>query len=237
MFPCAGLARGRGKGRAVRVLLVEDDRRVSSVLATVLVKHGYDVMVRATGAQALAEPIDDFDVVLVDIGLPGMDGYSVCDAIRQRSDVPIVITTARSDVREKIKGLSIGADDYLVKPYDYRELLARIDSVCRRSRRVPSQATRHSAIGELRIDIAARTVTVGDEVIRLTRKEFDILALLARHPGVVVRRERIAGEVWQTTWQGIGRSLEVHVASLRSKLGRPELIGTVRGVGYRLTAG
>jgi DNA-binding response OmpR family regulator len=148
------------------------------------------------------------------------------------------MVTARADVRSRIHGLNLGADDYVVKPYDTGELLARIHAVARR--RAPDEAAVPGdgglRLGPVLIELLTRQVSVDGSVVQLTRKEFDLLALLAQRPGVVFRREQIISEVWRTSWEGTGRTLEVHVASLRSKLRMPALIETVRGVGYRLVA-
>jgi DNA-binding response OmpR family regulator len=148
------------------------------------------------------------------------------------------MVTARSDVRSRIHGLNLGADDYVVKPYDTGELLARIHAVSRRTVPEDPAAAGEGTIGlgPVHIELPTRRVTVDGSVVQLTRKEFDLLALLAQRPGVVFRREQIISEVWRTSWEGTGRTLEVHVASLRAKLRMPALIETVRGVGYRLVA-
>jgi DNA-binding response OmpR family regulator len=224
----------------VRLLVVEDSNRVAAALCSVLTRHGFEVSRVCTGADALASA-SDADVVLLDLGLPDMDGFDVADRLRRRSDVPIIMVTARSDVADRLRGLSIGADDYLSKPYDLRELVARIHAVTRRATAaaprasVPEQRPPAvlSAAGVV-VDVEARQVTVEGRPVPLTRKEFDVMALLARSPGVVLRREQIIGAVWNTSWHGTERTLEVHVASLRSKLGLRDVIQTVRGVGYRL---
>jgi DNA-binding response OmpR family regulator len=179
-----------------------------------------------------------FGVVLLDLGLPDQDGYQVCGKIRKLTSTPVIMVTARSDVRSRIHGLNLGADDYVVKPYDTGELLARIHAVSRRTvsgdeaAAVPGDDALR--LGPVTIELPTRRVSVDGDVVQLTRKEFDLLALLAQRPGVVFRREQIISEVWHTSWEGTGRTLEVHVASLRSKLRMPALIETVRGVGYRL---
>jgi DNA-binding response OmpR family regulator len=177
-------------------------------------------------------------VVLLDLGLPDQDGYEVCGKIRKRTSTPVIMVTARSDVRYRIHGLNLGADDYVVKPYDTGELLARIHAVSRRTVHEDPSGGGESVLrlGPVHIELPTRRVSVDGAVVQLTRKEFDLLALLAQRPGVVFRREQIISEVWRTSWEGTGRTLEVHVASLRSKLRRPSLIETVRGVGYRLVA-
>ncbi|MGW2857826.1 response regulator transcription factor, partial [Streptomyces sp. NPDC001215] len=170
--------------------------------------------------------------------VPDQDGYEVCGKIRKRANIPVIMVTARSDVRSRIHGLNLGADDYVVKPYDTGELLARIHAVSRRIPHLDDTGATETVLrlGQMQIELPTRRVSVDGSVVQLTRKEFDLLALLAQRPGVVFRREQIISEVWQTSWEGTGRTLEVHVASLRSKLRMPALIETVRGVGYRLVA-
>ncbi|GAA2232889.1 response regulator transcription factor [Streptomyces sp. NPDC126510] len=225
----------------MRLLLVEDDNHVAAALSAVLARHGFDVTHARSGEealQALVPEVDCFGVVLLDLGLPDQDGYEVCGKIRKRTSTPVIMVTARSDVRSRIHGLNLGADDYVVKPYDTGELLARIHAVSRRTSHedTSSGIETELRLGPVHIELPTRRVSVDGSVISLTRKEFDLLALLAQRPGVVFRREQIISEVWQTSWEGTGRTLEVHVASLRAKLRMPALIETVRGVGYRLVA-
>ncbi|GAA3375967.1 response regulator transcription factor [Streptomyces racemochromogenes] len=228
----------------MRLLLVEDDDHVAAALSAILARHGFQVTHARNGEEALqallpagAKP---FGVVLLDLGLPDQDGYEVCGKIRKRTSTPVIMVTARGDVRSRIHGLNMGADDYVVKPYDTGELLARIHAVARRTgaadeaAATPETAPGTVRLGAVAVELPTRRVTVNGTDVPLTRKEFDLLALLAQRPGVVFRREQIISEVWRTSWEGTGRTLEVHVASLRSKLGMPALIETVRGVGYRL---
>ncbi|MGW1378062.1 response regulator transcription factor [Streptomyces sp. NPDC002446] len=232
----------------MRLLLVEDDDHVAAALSAVLARHGLAVVHARNGEEALKALLPDdaepFAVVLLDLGLPDQDGFEVCGRIRRICAIPVIMVTARSDVRSRIHGLNLGADDYVVKPYDTGELLARIHAVSRRT--VPSperggeQPAEESAdghtlrLGAVTVELPTRQVSVDGAVVPLTRKEFDLLALLAQRPGVVFRREQIISEVWRTSWEGTGRTLEVHIASLRAKLRMPALIETVRGVGYRL---
>ncbi|MFD3658100.1 response regulator transcription factor [Streptomyces sp. 24-1644] len=227
----------------MRLLLVEDDDHVAAALSAVLARHGFQVVHARNGEEALRAllPADKepFGVVLLDLGLPDQDGYEVCGKIRKRSSIPVIMVTARADVRSRIHGLNLGADDYVVKPYDTGELLARIHAVARRKTAGDETAPAPAGgllLGPVRIELPTRRVSVDGEEVQLTRKEFDLLALLAQRPGVVFRREQIISEVWRTSWEGTGRTLEVHVASLRSKLRLPALIETVRGVGYRLVS-
>lgn len=220
----------------MRILIVEDDERVAGALEAFLARSGYATVRAADGAEALEMLGADTEVVLLDLGLPDIDGVDLCRRIRGRSEVPIVIVTARNQVAERIKGLRAGADDFVVKPYDVHELLARIEAVTRRSRpmRPESDARVQLLDGDLEIDLVARQVLVGGAPIELTRKEFDIIAVLARYPGVAVPKERLIREVWNTDWRGFGHSLEVHVGAIRRKTGARSVIETVRGVGYRL---
>ena len=231
----------------MRVLLVEDDRRLGAALADVLRSHGITVDHVGTAEDAVGSLRPDHDAVVLDLGLPDRDGFEVCSRIRRSSDVPILMATARSDLSARVHGLHLGADDYLVKPYDVRELMARIHAVTRRRRpstHVGAPARRRagtprrpgggSGRGDVVIDVDRRVVEVSGSPVALTRKEFDLLALLARQPGVVFRREQILSEVWETRWRGGARTLEVHVASVRAKTGSTTIIETVRGVGYRL---
>jgi DNA-binding response OmpR family regulator len=217
----------------MRVLLVEDDVRVAAALAAALRKRGYEVDCAGSIAEALDAP--PADLVLLDLGLPDGDGMDLCRTLRGRQpEVGIIAVTARGEERDRVSGLLTGVDDYVVKPFSMAELQARMAAVLRRSVRA-SSSPQLIEIGELAIDLSARRVTRGGDEITLTRKEFDILATLARRPGVAVPRDRIIMEVWQTSWVG-QHVLDVHMASLRSKLGDANLVQTVRGVGYRLSA-
>lgn len=224
-----------------RLLLVEDDNHVAATLSAVLRQHGFHVTHARGGEealQALGQEGGGFGVVLLDLGLSGEDGYELCGKIRRRTSAPVIMVTARSDVRSRIHGLALGADDYVLESYDAGEFFARIHAISRRTAHedVPGGADTALVIGAVRIELPTRRVTVDGREVPLTRKEFDVLALLAQRPGRVFRREQIISEVWRTSGEGTSRTLEVHVASLRWKLGAPELIETVRGVGYRLVA-
>jgi len=220
----------------MKILIIEDDDRVSQALGAFLAKAGYSPVRVCDGVSALDALHADIDVVLLDLGLPDIDGIDLCRRIRGRTGVPIIMATARSHVQARITGLRAGADDFVVKPYDVRELVARIEAITRRSRSSYADPVRDlqvDALG-LRVDFAGRDVLVDEFPVELTPKEFDIIAVLARYPGVAVPRDRIIREVWETDWRGFSRSLEVHVASIRRKIGKDTVIETVRGVGYRL---
>jgi two-component system, OmpR family, response regulator RegX3 len=185
----------------------------------------------ATGGAALEAGAAD--VVLLDLRLPDMDGLDVCRRLRERSDVPIIVVTARGEEADRVVGLELGADDYVVKPFGLRELIARIRAVRRRSAS-RGVATEPLRVGRLAVDERARRVTLDDQALELTPKEFELLAALARDPGAAVSRRRLLEEVWETSWYGSAKTIDVHVASLRRKLGDPSWIETVRGVGFRL---
>jgi two-component system response regulator RegX3 len=213
------------------VLLVEDDDTIAEPLVKGLARAGFVVRRVATGAAALAEPA--VDVVLLDLALPDVDGYEVCRQLRARSDVPIICVTARAEEVDRVVGLELGADDYVVKPFGFRELVARIRAVTRRAQPRPEAAT-VVGFGGLEVDRRTRQVTVDGAEVQLTPKEFDVLALLAEDPGAVMSRQRIFEEVWDPHWYRPTKTLDVHVASLRRKLGASGWIETVRGVGFRL---
>jgi DNA-binding response OmpR family regulator len=216
----------------VRLLLVEDDPTISGPLSEGLTREGFDVVVVANAAAALtADPVD---LVLLDLGLPDLDGRVVCQRLRERSDVPIIIVTARGEEIDRVVLLELGADDYVVKPFGFRELVARIRAVLRRtsSRDAPTVTT-IVRLGTLTIDQRTREVRFEGAVVALTPKEYDLLLCLAADPGAVRGRDQLIHEVWDEHWWGSTKTLDVHVASLRKKL-RPELIETVRSVGYRL---
>ena len=225
---------------APRVLLVEDEESIVAPFVRALARNGFDPVVARTAAEARTAARDLApDVVLLDIALPDGDGRDVCRELRRESDVPIIMLTARGTETDKIVGLELGADDYVVKPFGIDEVIARIRAVLRRYQR-PAAAPDSVAVGDLRIDLAARRVWRGDEELKLARKEFDLLARLAADAGHVVTREVLMSEVWDENWFGSTKTLDVHVAWLRKKLGddpvAPRHIQTVRGVGFRLAA-
>jgi two-component system, OmpR family, response regulator RegX3 len=214
----------------VRLLIVEDEDAIAAPLEEGLRREGFEVERVATGEAALEAP--EPDLVLLDLGLPDTDGFAVARRLRGRSDVPIIIVTAKGEEIDRVAGLELGADDYLVKPFGFRELLARIRAVTRRTHERPT--TRSARIGSLEVDVRGRRARLDGRELDLTPKEFDLLALLAREPGAVVSRSEILLEVWQTTWYGSAKTIDVHVAALRKKLGDASWIETVRGVGLRL---
>lgn len=218
----------------MHILLVEDDDRIAAALRPALHRHGMTTTRLAHGRGAV-DHLAGVDVVLLDLGLPDVDGVDVCREIRAAGDVPVIVVSARGEVDDRILGLHSGADDYLVKPYDIGELVARVHAVHRRRRASAPAGTEDVVeVDGVSVDLARHTVTVAGRSVTLTRKEFQVLALLAGSGGAVCTRSRIVAEVWGRSWAGANRTLDVHVATLRTKLGRPELVQTVRGVGYRL---
>lgn len=217
----------------MRALLVEDDEVLGKALRRALSEGGFRVRhVRTGGAALTAVAEDEPDVVLLDMGLPDRDGLAVCRGIREISRVPILAVTGRGAVEARIRGLRSGADDYIVKPFLVEELLARIDAVLRRTRGLGVAPM--VVAGDVEVDLSRRSVTVAGEPVTLARKEFDLLAALARREGAVVARDELLDEVWGSVDASARRTLEAHVGLVRSKLGRPGAIVTVRGVGYRL---
>ncbi|MEJ2854263.1 MULTISPECIES: response regulator transcription factor [unclassified Saccharothrix] len=215
----------------MRVLLVEDDEPIAESLTRGLARYGFDVEWVRTGAEALAAA--EADMVLVDLGLPDVDGLDVCRELRARGDVPIIVISARADETDRVVGLEIGADDYVSKPFGVREVIARMRAVLRRVR--PAMAPPDTAVSDrLTIDRRARRVHVDGVEITLTPKEYDLLAFLAEAPDAVFTREQIMEAVWDANWFGPTKTLDVHVGALRRKLGDAAAVETVRGVGFRL---
>ena len=214
----------------MHVLVVEDDQAIASSLTLGLQSAGMTVTHVATGRQAVEE--SQYDLMLLDIGLPDFDGFEVCRRVRLTSQVPIIMLTARADEIDRVFGLESGADDYVAKPFGLRELIARIRAVTRRLTPQAS-ATSTTVIGDLTIDSATRRVTIAGAEIELTTKEFDLLEYLTREPGVVYRRNDILETVWDTEWYGPTKTLDAHIAALRKKLGHPEWVIAIRGVGFR----
>ncbi|MFX4287687.1 response regulator transcription factor [Janibacter sp. G349] len=217
----------------MRVLLVEDDDRVVAALTPALRRAHLTVTRAGTAAEALSA-VPGADLVLLDMGLPDQDGLSVCRRIRAEGDVPIIAVTARRDEPSVVSALRAGVDDYVTKPYRLAELMARIDAVMRRSGHGVPESLDH--VADVRLDLGARRVWAGEVEVTLTRKEFDLLSTLIDAGGDAVTRESLMESIWDTSWVGASRTLDVHVSALRTKLDRPRLIETVRGVGYRINA-
>jgi len=216
----------------VRVLIVEDDPAIASSLQEGLERLGHAVAHTPSGVAAVDEAMS-VDLVLLDLGLPDLDGKDVCREVRKRSSVPIIVLTARGDEIDRVLLLELGADDYLVKPFGFRELVARIGAVTRRTAQPPPSPVTQQ-IGLLRIDRDAHRVAVDGVEVELTPKEYELIAMLAERPGAVRTREDIIDQVWDTNWFGPTKTLDVHISALRRKLGHSDWISTIRGVGYRL---
>lgn len=218
------------------VLLVEDDDTIAEPLVRGLERQGFSVRRAADGSSALAEVgARRPDIVLLDLGLPDIDGYEVCRRIRLDSTLPIIVVTARGDEIDRVLGLELGADDYMVKPFGFRELVARMNAVLRRTSATGADDTAPIVLDPgLTMDPRSRRVLRDGEELGLTRKEYDLLALLASDVGAIHTRESILEQVWDANWYGPTKTLDVHIASLRKKIGDPTLIETVRGVGFRL---
>ena len=230
---------------APRVLVVEDERDLARMVAAYLERPGYQVSLAFTGPEAVRAAEDgDPEVVILDLGLPELDGIEVCRRIRTFSDCYILMLTARDDEVDKLIGLSVGADDYITKPFSPRELVARVQAVLRRPRNSRAQAgdgEHMREFGELRIDAEARQVEVAGRPVALTRTEFDILSVLSARPRMAYSRRQLIDEVWDPAWLGDEHIVDVHIGHLRRKLGDdpadPRYIETVRGVGYRMGKG
>jgi two-component system response regulator RegX3 len=221
-----------------RVLVVEDEESYSDALAYMLRKEGFEVAIAATGPDALTEfDRAGADIVLLDLMLPGLPGTEVCRQIRQTSNVPVIMVSAKDDEVDKVVGLELGADDYVTKPYSPRELVARIRAVLRRGVE-PDLAPLTVEVGSVRMDVERHIVTVAGEEVRLPLKEFELLEMFLRNPGRVLTRGQLIDRVWGSDYVGDTKTLDVHVKRLRAKLednpAEPKLLTTVRGLGYKL---
>jgi DNA-binding response OmpR family regulator len=215
------------------VLVVEDEASIGALVARYLEREGFDVVWVRSGEEALAElPNHQVSLVVLDLGLPGIDGFEVCR--RLRSEVPIIMLTARDEEPDRVAGLEAGADDYVPKPFSPRELVARVKAVLRRT--APGSPDDVLKMGAVTLSRSAREVRVNGREVDLTAREFDLLAYLLAHPGVVISRQSLLEHVWGFVYPGETRTVEVHVAQLRKKLGDPSLIRTVRGAGYKAVA-
>ena len=220
------------------VLVVEDERSIAELARAYLAREGYSVVWVRSGEEALVEvgrrPVR---LVVLDIGLPGeIDGFEVCRRLRARGGVPILILSARDDEVDRVAGLEAGADDYVPKPFSPRELVARVKAILRRaSIRASGEHGDLLSAGDVELDHPARRVTVSGEPVDLTPREFDLLATLLAHPNLAMSRDRLLELVWGGDYPGGTRTVDVHIAQLRRKLGRPDLVATVRGVGYRVS--
>ena len=218
------------------VLVVEDEQAIADLVRAYLVRDGYEVTWVRTGEAGLEElgrrPVR---LVVLDIGLPGIDGFEVCRRLRSRTSVPILILSAREDEIDRVAGLEAGADDYVVKPFSPREVAARVNAILRRSSgHTVAEGT--LSRGDVELDGDARTVTVAGRGVDLTSREFDLLAALLAHPNVVLSRDRLLQLAWGGEFAAGTRTVDVHIAQLRRKLDRPDMIETVRGIGYKVAA-
>ena len=215
-----------------QLLLVEDEESIGSLVRAYLEQTGYRVAWVRSGEDALVELARLHPrLVVLDVGLPGRDGFDVCSSIRARSAVPIVMLTARDEEADRVAGLEVGADDYVTKPFSPRELAARIKAVLRRTE--PAGPAERLELGDIVLLRDAREVTVGGEPVELTGKEFDLLAHLVENAGIVLSRDQLLDRVWGISFAGGTRTVDVHVAQLRRKLGRPDAVRTIRGSGYK----
>ncbi|MGN6276477.1 MAG: response regulator transcription factor [Solirubrobacterales bacterium] len=224
-----------------RILVVEDEESISQPFAEALRRAGFEAMVTGTAAGALELAASEQpDLVMLDLALPDGDGRDVCRELRRTSDVPIVMLTARGTEMDMIVGLELGADDYVVKPFSAAEVISRIRAVLRRSAPRDGDGAKPVQVGEVEVDPAARIARFRGEELELSRKEFDLLAVLMRRAGHVVKREDLMSEVWDTNWFGSTKTLDVHIGWLRRKLdddpNDPTYIETVRGVGFRFVS-
>ncbi|MEH3153822.1 MAG: response regulator transcription factor [Gordonia paraffinivorans] len=226
-----------------RALVVEDEVDLAAVVVSYLDRAGFAVDHVADGGDAVEQARSlDPHVVVLDLGLPGLDGIEVCRRLRTFSDAYVVMLTARSDEVDTLVGLGVGADDYMTKPFSPRELTARVQAMMRRPRVGSTGATDSVvAVGDLRIDVAGREASVAGHAVHLTRTEFDVLAVLAGHPGAVLSRRQLIDAVWGAEWVGDPHLIDTHIGHLRKKLGDDAAVGryirTVRGVGYRIGEG
>jgi two-component system, OmpR family, response regulator RegX3 len=242
----------------MNILIVDDDDRIAEALKQTLRVHGYASNCVGTGTEALTR-LADAGLVLLDLGLPDLDGHEVCRRIRELSCVPVIVLSGRTEELDRVMALHMGADDFVAKPFSRYELVARIQAVLRRARGCPQHGDGRAAatvplvtslpepepdpprteqvplqVGPVRLDPRTRKLFVDGSEVHITRKEFDLLAMLLEEPGAVMERQDIMCRVWDENWFGSTRTLDVHVGSLRGKLGHAEWIETVRGVGYRL---
>ena len=220
---------------AGHVLLVEDEPSVGELVRGYLMRDGWTIVWVRSGEEALAElERHPFRIVILDIGLPGIDGFAVCTSMRARSRVPIVMLTARDEEADRVVGLEVGADDYVTKPFSPRELVARMKAILRRAEPQPAQEVLE--LGDVSLNRETHDVTIAGRLVELTAKEFDLLAFFLSNPGAVLSRDVLLDRVWGVSYPGGTRTVDVHVAQLRRKLGRPGLIRTLRGSGYKAVA-
>lgn len=223
-----------------RVLVVDDERAILELVEYHLSREGYQVLTEEDGQRAVDRVArDPFDLIILDVMLPGLSGLDVCRAIRQTADVPIIMLTARKDEVDRVLGLELGADDYVTKPFSPRELIARVKAILRRSQK-SREDNGDVRVPGLEVDVERRMVAVDDRPVNLTFTEFELLTIMARHPGRAFTRDELLVRVWGEDFYGDSRTVDVHVRHLREKLNEdpqnPRFIETVRGVGYRFAS-
>jgi DNA-binding response OmpR family regulator len=225
---------------STKILVVDDEPKIRRIVTSYLIDEGYDVAEAHDGESALLVADSDLDLVILDIGLPGIDGIDVLRELRSRSDVPVILVTARAEETDRLIGLSVGADDYVTKPFSPRELVLRVKAILRRSSHLVDRPDGVIRFDDLTIDTGARVVEVDGEEPELTALEFDLLIALSDAPGLVLTRRQLIERVWGWDFVGDERVVDVHIRNLRRKLGddaiEPRFITTVRGVGYKFTA-
>lgn len=219
----------------IKIMIVEDEQRMRQLLRIYMQNEGFEVIEAADGREALEifqqQPLD---LVVLDVMLPYIDGWTVCRQIRQRSQIPIIMLTARGEENDKLFGFDLGADDYVVKPFSPKELIARVKALLKRSHGNTSAQDNIMQYGELSINASSRSVTVSRQAVALTPKEFDLLLYMASHPGQVFSREQLLQQVWGYDFYGDSRTVDAHIKNLRNKLGQAgRYIVTVWGVGYK----
>ncbi len=214
------------------VLLIEDEESIGNLVRTYFERDEFAVVWLRSGEEALLELAGrKIDLVVLDIGLPGIDGFEVCRRVRSRSQVPILMLTARDEEPDRIAGFELGADDYVLKPFSPRELVARANAILRRGRQAAYQDVLH--LGNVELRRSERVALADEQEVKLTNKEFDLLAVMIENAGLVLSREKLLDEVWGMTYPGDTRTVDVHIAQLRRKLSLQDLILTVRGAGYK----
>jgi DNA-binding response OmpR family regulator len=229
----ARAARSRGRRMHSTVLIVEDDHNIGNLVRTYLERDGYGVVWVRSGEEALAElERHPLDLVVLDVGLPGIDGFEVCRRVRARSEIPVIMLTARDEEVDRVLGLELGADDYVPKPFSPRELVARVKAVLRRTQ--PKPPTDDLTLGDVELKRGAREASRAGAALDLTMKEFDLLACFMEHAGLALSREQLLERVWGLEFPGGTRTVDQHVAQLRAKLDGALTIETLRGIGYKL---
>ena len=226
--------------RTSKILVVDDEPKIRRIVSSYLIEEGFDVAEAHDGETALALAGPDLDLVILDIGLPGIDGIDVLRQLRSRSDVPVILVTARAEETDRLIGLSVGADDYVTKPFSPRELVLRVKAILRRSTHVASPSDDVRRFDDISVNSGTRIVVVDGEEPELTALEFDLLVALSESPGLVLSRRQLIDKVWGWDFVGDERVVDVHIRNLRSKLAddasEPRFIATVRGVGYKFVA-